>query len=161
MAIIWAGILLLCAWGTDALDGLLARKMNQSTLFGSIFDLVADRVVMTPILIITIIGGFWQRTSGIMLLNPYPYVIVVIIADMTILAGILIYLWKRRSRSMEFPRPTFVAKCTYSIQMLTLLIGVWGIGPNVFLGILMYLTIFVTLLAFYSYLRRGSYVFTS
>ncbi len=159
--IIWAGILLLIAWGTDGLDGFLARKLRQSTLFGSLFDLVADRCIMTPALIITIIGGYWQRTAGLMPFNPYPYAVVVFAADITVLVGVITLIWKQRTRAINFPPPTQIAKVSYSVQMLTLVIGVWGVGPNSLLAVFMYLTIIVTILAFYTYLKKASYVFTS
>ena len=159
--IIWAGILLLIAWGTDALDGFLARRLRQQTLFGSLFDLVADRCIMTPALIITIIGGYWQRTAGLMPFNPYPYAVVVFIADITVLVGVITLLRKRRTRTMNFPPPTRIARVSYSVQILTLLIGIWGVGPNALLAAFMYLTIIVTVLAFYTYMKKASYVFTS
>ena len=159
--IIWAGILLLIAWGTDGLDGFLARRLRQQTLFGSLFDLVADRCIMTPALIITIIGGYWQRTAGLMPFNPYPYAVVVFIADITVLVGVITLLRKRRTRTMNFPPPTQIARVSYSVQILTLLLGIWGVGPNALLVAFMYLTIIVTILAFYTYMKKASYVFTS
>jgi len=121
-----AGILLIVAWATDGLDGFLARRLGQSTLGGALFDLVADRLLMTSIL----------------------------------MAGIFTYMWKRRNRAIDFPPPTQVARITYSVQMLTLVVAVLGIGPDMLLAALMYLTIIFTLLASYSYLKRGGYVFT-
>jgi len=157
--VLWAGVLLVVAWITDGLDGFLARRLGQSTLAGALFDLIADRMIMTPILIVSIIGGFWQR-AGLMLFNPYPYAVIVIAADITVLAGVLIFMWKKRKRAIDFPPPTLVARITYSVQMLTLVVAVLGLGSDVFLAALMYLTIGCTLLAFYSYLRKGAYVFT-
>jgi len=158
--VILAGILLVVAWASDGLDGFLARKLGQSTLVGSLFDLATDRVLMTPTLIISIIKGLWWRTSNLMPLNPYPYAVIVIVADLTILVGIGTYLWKRRSRAIEFPTPTQIAKVTYLVQMLTLTVGVLGIGPDILIAGLMYLAILFTLIASYSYLKKGGYVFT-
>jgi len=159
--IICAGILLLIAWGTDGLDGFLARKLKQYTLFGSLFDLVADRCITSPALIITIIGGYWQRTASFMPFNPYPYAVVVFAADITVLAGVITLLWKRRTRSIDFPPPTQIARVSYSVQMITLVIAVWGVGPDALLAAFMYLTTIVTILAFYTYFKKASYVFTS
>jgi len=158
--ILWAGILLVIAWITDGLDGFLARRLEQSTLAGALFDLVADRVIMTPTLILSIGVGVWQRTASLMPFNPYPYAVIVIAADLTVLAGVFTFMWKRRNRVIEFPPPTQVARITYLIQMLTLVVGVLGIGPSMLLVALMYLTIISTLLASYSYLKKGGYVFT-
>ena len=159
--ILIAGILLIVGWATDGLDGLLARRMGQSTLAGALFDLVADRLLMTPTLILAIAGGLWSRTAGLMPFNPYPYAMVVIAADLTVMAGVFTFIWKRRRRVIEFPAPTLIARITYSVQMPTLVVGVLGIGPDMLLAALMYLTIILTLVASYSYFRKGAYVFTS
>jgi len=155
-----ADILLIVGWVTDGLDGLLARRMGQSTLAGALFDLVADRLLMTPTLILAIAGGLWSRTASLMPFNPYPYAMVVIGADLTVMAGVFTFIWKRRSRVIEFPAPTLIARITYSVQMPTLVVGVLGIGPDMLLAALMYLTIILTLVASYSYFRKGGYVFT-
>lgn len=39
------GVVLLIAISTDFFDGVLARKLNQETHFGAIFDPIADRIV--------------------------------------------------------------------------------------------------------------------
>ena len=155
-----AGTLLSIAWVTDGLDGFIARKLGQSTLGGSLFDLIADRVLMAPVVIFSVLNGLWWRTAGFMPLNPYPYAVVVVAGDIAILAGVFTFMWKRRSRVMDFPTPTAIAKITYSIQMLTLVVAILGLGPFIISAVLMYLAIIFTLLSFYSYLKKGSYVFT-
>mgnify|MGYP000041108345 CR=1 FL=1 len=158
--ILLAGILLSIAWITDGLDGFIARKLGQSTLGGALFDLIADRILMAPVVIFSVLNGLWWRTAGFMPLNPYPYAVVVVAGDITILAGVFTFMWKRRSRVMDFPTPTAIAKITYSIQMLTLVVVILGLGPSIISAVLMYLAIIFTLLSFYSYLKKGSYVFT-
>ena len=158
--ILLAGILLIVAWATDGLDGFLARRLGQSTLGGALFDLVADRVLMTPVLLLSVAGGLWWRTANLMPFNPYPYVVIVIAADLTVLAGVLTFMWKRRNRTIQFPFPTQIARITYSVQMITLVVAILGICPDRLLAALMYLTIMFTLLASYSYLKKGGYVFT-
>jgi len=159
--VILMGILLVVAWATDGLDGLLARRLGQSTLAGALFDIVTDRILMTSVLLLSIANGLWSRTAGLMPFNPYPYAVLVVAADLTLLAGVFTFMWKQRSRAIEFPPPTQIAKITYSIQMPTLVVGILGIGPDVLLAALMYLTIIFTLLASYSYLKKGGYIFTS
>lgn len=158
--VVLAGILLMIAWGTDGLDGFLARRLGQSSLAGALLDLVADRLIMTPAVILSIVGGYWARTAGMMPFNPYPYAAVVLVADLTVLVGVVTFLWKRRTRAMPFPPPTQLARIAYSVQMPTLVVGVLGIGPDWLLAGLMYLTIIITVAAFYSYMGKASYVFT-
>ncbi len=62
--------------------------------------------------------------------------------------------------TIEFPPPTQIVKITYSVQMPTLMVGVLGVGPDVLLAALMDLTIIFTLLASYSYFKKGGYIFT-
>lgn len=158
--VVLAGILLMIVWGTDGLDGFLARRLGQSSLAGALLDLVADRLIMTPAVILSIVGGYWARTAGMMPFTPYPYAAVVLFADLTVLVGVVTFLWKRRTRAMPFPPPTQLARIAYSVQMPTLVVGVLGIGPDWLLAGLMYLTIIVTVAAFYSYMGKASYVFT-
>ena len=54
-----AGILILVAAATDGLDGLLARRLGQSSLGGSLFDLVADEILFMPRLILATIAGLF------------------------------------------------------------------------------------------------------
>jgi len=156
-----AGILLSIAWATDGLDGFIARRLGQTTLGGALFDLIADRVLMTTTVILSITGGLWSRTATLMPFNPYPFAVIVIAGDLTILAGVLIFIWKQRRRVIEFPLPTQIAKITYSLQMLTLVICLLNIFPDILFAVVMYLTIICTLFSFYSYLKKGGYIFTS
>ena len=52
--ILIAGILLIVAGITDGLDGFLARRLKQSTLGGSIFDLVTDQMLIMPAIILSV-----------------------------------------------------------------------------------------------------------
>jgi len=156
-----AGILLSIAWATDGLDGFIARRLGQTTLGGALFDLIADRVLMTTTVVLSVAGGLWSRTATLMPFNPYPFAVIVIAGDLTILAGVLIFIWKQRRRVIEFPLPTQIAKITYSLQMLTLVICLLNIFPDILFAVVMYLTIICTLFSFYSYLKKGGYIFTS
>ena len=155
-----AGILVLVAASTDGLDGFLARRLGQSTLGGSLFDLVADQILFIPNLVVAIAVGLFSKTDDLMPWNPYPFAVVVIAAGVAVLAGVFTYIWKRRSRTFEFPTPTRTAKVIFWFWLAPAVVAVFGIGPDVVLAILMYLAIISTLLAFYSYLKKGSYIFT-
>ncbi|MBM4445806.1 MAG: CDP-alcohol phosphatidyltransferase family protein [Chloroflexi bacterium] len=155
-----AGILILIAAATDGLDGLLARRLGQSSLGGSLFDLVADEILFMPSLILAIAAGLFSRADSLMPLNPYPYAVLALAGGVAVLAGVGTYLWKRRSRNIEFPTPTGVAKVNFWFWLAPLVVAVFGIGPGWLLAALMYLAIISTVLTFYSYLKKGSYVFT-
>jgi len=155
-----AGILIVVAAATDGLDGLLARRLGQCSLGGSLFDMIADELLFMPSLILAIIAGLFSRTDGMMPFNPYPYAVLALAGGVAVFAGIGSFLWKRRSRAMEFPTPTGIAKVNFWFWLAPLVIAVFGIGPDWLLAALMYLAIVSTILTFYSYLKKGSYVFT-
>jgi len=102
----------------------------------------------------------FSKTDGLMPWNPYPYAVLALAGGVAVLAGVGTYLWKRRSRAFEFPTPTGVAKVNFTFWLAPLVVAVLGIGPDWLLAVLMYLAIISTVLTFYSYLKKGSYVFT-
>jgi len=165
-----AGILIIVAACTDGLDGLLARRLGQSSVGGSLFDLVADELFFMPTLILAIAAGLFSRTDHLMPFNPYPYAVLALAGGVAVLAGVGTYLWKRRTRTFEFPTPTGVAKINFWFWLAPLIVavfyGAFGVdpnsaaGPNIVLAVLMYFAIISTVLTFYSYLKKGSYVFT-
>ena len=165
-----AGILIVVAASTDWLDGFLARRLRQETPGGVIFDLVADEVFFMPSLILAIVAGVFSKTDNLMPWNPYPYAVLALAGGVAVLAGVGTYLWKRRTRTFEFPSPTGVAKVNFTFWLAPLVVAVFyeafEVGPDshmgliVLLAVLMYFSIISTLLTFYSYLKKGSYVFT-
>jgi len=155
-----AGIILVVAACTDWLDGFVSRKLKQSSLGGSLFDLIADELLFMPNLIIAINSGLFYKADGLMPLNPYPYAIPALAGGTAVLSGVGIYIWKRRNRVIVFPTPTGVAKVNFWFWLTPLVLAVFGIGPGWLLAGLMYLAIISTILTFYSYLKKGSYVFT-
>jgi phosphatidylglycerophosphate synthase len=155
-----AGALIVVAAATDGLDGLLARRLGQTSLGGSLFDLVTDEILFMPNLIIAVIMGLFSKADGLMPFNPYPYAVFALAGGVTVLAGVGIFIWKRRTRALEFPTPTGIAKLNFWFWLAPLVIAVFGIGPGWLLAVLMYLAIISTALSFYSYLKKGSYVFT-
>ena len=155
-----AGIVLVIAACTDWLDGFLARKLNRSGLFGSLFDMVADELLFMPNLIIAIIMGLFSRVNGLMPFNPYPYAVPAVAGGAAVFSGIITYLFKRRQRHFEFPTPTGIAKVNFWFWLAPLILAIFRIGPDWLLATMMYLAIISTILTFYSYLKKGSYVFT-
>jgi len=155
-----AGILLVVAASTDGLDGLMARRLKQYSLGGALFDMVADEILFMPNLILAVTSGLFSRVHGLLPFNPYPYAVPALAGGVAVLAGIAIYLWKRRRRDIEFPTPTGVAKVNFWFWLAPLILAVFDIGPDWLLAGLMYLAIISTVLTFYSYLKKGGYVFT-
>jgi phosphatidylglycerophosphate synthase len=159
-AIFAAAILLIVAAFTDTLDGILSRRLGQETPGGALFDLVADEILFMPSLILAIAAGLFARTDGLVPLNPYLYAVPALAGGASVLAGVAVFLWKRRTRVFDFPSPPPVAKANYWFWMAPLIVALLGVGPDSLLAVLMYLALISTILTFYAYLKKGSYVFT-
>ena len=155
-----AGILLIIAALTDWADGFVARRLGQTSLVGSLYDMLADELLFIPNLILAIIDGRFARTASLVVWNPYLYAVPALLGGFSVLIGIGIYLWKRRRRALVFPTPTLIAKINYWFWVIPLILAVLGIGPNILLAVLMYGALATTILSFYTYLKKGGYVFT-
>lgn len=158
--ILAAGIILIIAALTDFLDGNLARRMKQESRFGSLYDMIADQILFMPTLVLAIIAGCFARTDGLVFWNPYLYAVPALLGGVVAMTGIVVYLIKRRKKDFEFPTPTKVAKLNYWFWLVPLILAILNIGPDILLAILMYMALVSTILTFYSYLKKGSYVFT-
>jgi len=155
-----AGVILVVAASTDWLDGFISRRLKQSSLCGSLFDLIADELLFMPNLILAIHSGLFNKADSLMPGNPYPYAIPALAGGTAVLSGVSIYIWKRRKRMIVFPTPTGIAKVNFWFWLTPLVLAVFNFGPGWLLAGLMYLAIISTILTFYSYLKKGSYVFT-
>ncbi len=155
-----AGILILVATASDGLDGLAARKFNMATLFGAMYDLSADRCIMTPSLLLLAVRGRFDAAVGLMPYCPWPYAVTVVFADLTVLIGIVAYLIQRKSNpDLDFPKPPFIVKITYSFQILPVLVAAFFAPPSWFMAVLMYNAILFTIISFLVYLKKGGFVF--
>ncbi|MEW5944833.1 MAG: CDP-alcohol phosphatidyltransferase family protein [bacterium] len=155
-----AAVLFSAAAVTDALDGQAARRLNQSSVFGGMFDLVADRVLMMPTLIVMTALGAFDATRGLFPPGPYAYAAVVLSGDVTVLAGVYMFArLRRRDPGVEFPAPTPLAKAAYPAQVATIVAALVGLAPAV-VAALMYAAAALTILGFVTYMRKGGFVFT-
>jgi phosphatidylglycerophosphate synthase len=158
--ILISGVMLIFAATTDFFDGFLARKLGQTSLFGSLFDVVADELLFIPCLILAVIDGRFAGTAGLFPWTPYLYAIPALAGGTTVLIGVGTYLWKRRSRPLVFPTPPMAAKINYWFWLFPLILALLGIGPALLLAVFMYLAVISTIIAVYTYLKKGAYVFT-
>ena len=146
-----ATALFLGACLTDALDGYLARKMNQKTVLGSYIDPIADKLLLS---------------SGFLSLSFMPHLapsmkipgwvaISVISRDVIILTGsMLIFL----STGSLKAAPLFIGKLTTVVQMTTLC-AVLLAAPSWLERILFVTTVFLTALSGILYIRVGEKAF--
>ncbi len=70
-----AGVIFIIASLTDFLDGYLARKNNQVTDLGKMLDAIADKFLVSPVLIVLAVNGF------IPVVIPIVYIMRDIVVD--------------------------------------------------------------------------------
>jgi cardiolipin synthase len=96
---------------TDALDGLLARKLHQRTSLGSYLDPMADKILLTAAFVTLAI-----RSVPIVEHIPVWLTVLTISRDLIIaLSALIIHL---RTGHSEFP-PSLLGKCTTTVQLVT------------------------------------------
>jgi cardiolipin synthase (CMP-forming) len=106
-----ATLLFVLAGITDALDGLLARKLGQNTPLGSLLDPMADKILLTASFITLTIPSM-----PLALHIPLPLTVLSIARDLLIaLFALIIHMQTGHSR---FP-PSLLGKCTTALQLLT------------------------------------------
>ena len=80
----WALAVFCLASFTDMLDGILARKLNQITDFGKLFDPLADKLMVLTVL-------FCQGAAGIF---PWEAIIIVLVKELIMMTGSVYMLGK-------------------------------------------------------------------
>lgn len=136
---------LLLAGATDAIDGPIARRLNQRTKLGTFLDPLADKLLLT--------SGF--ISLSMLHLVPSWLVILVVSRDVILLLGTAV---AHVTNSPIDITPTFLGKGTTLLQLTYLLLVVlltWqGIGLAM-LSPLLIVTVLFTLSSGLHYLYRG------
>ena len=112
---IWVATLVFVLAGvTDALDGLLARKLQQKTALGSFLDPMADKLLLTASFVTLTVPSV-----PVVLHIPIWLTVLTISRDLLIaLSVLIIHLQTGHAR---FP-PSFIGKCTTTAQLTTIAI---------------------------------------
>ncbi len=92
---------------TDALDGLLARLLNQKTALGAFLDPIADKLILVSAFV----------TLAVQRMIPAWLAVVVISRDVLIIIGIAILEVSRVKYKIQ---PSMVSKCTTVAQLATI-----------------------------------------
>ena len=141
----FALLALLMAGLTDAIDGPIARKLNQRTRLGTVLDPLADKLLLT--------SGF--MTLSILHLVPSWLVILVVSRDVILLLGTAVAHVTNTPIDIT---PTFLGKGTTVLQLSYVLLVVlltWrGLGLSVLTPLLVAMVGF-TLASGLHYLYRG------
>ena len=137
--------ILACA--TDALDGTLARKLNQRTVLGSYIDPIADKLLL--------VSGFlslsFMRHLPSTVFIPAWVTVAVISRDVIILIGsAVIFITTGRLKAA----PLFIGKATTVAQMTTLFLALLSAPPAV-LWAAFVATVALTILSGIRYIQMG------
>ncbi len=146
-----ATLVFLLAGITDALDGLLARKLQQKTVLGSFLDPMADKLLLTAAFITLTIPSIPAAVH-----IPVWLTIVTISRDLLIALSVLII--HMQTNHAHFP-PSLLGKCTTASQLITVAVAMVAnfvrlVGVVLFLP-LVYLTLFFTVASGMHYFYRS------
>ncbi|MGH9323369.1 MAG: CDP-alcohol phosphatidyltransferase family protein [Vicinamibacteria bacterium] len=113
----WALAVFFVAGITDALDGLVARIRHERTELGAILDPLADKVLVTSLLIVL------SLPSSALTVRIPPWIAILSISrDAGILLAVLVFHLVIGKRS--FP-PSFLGKTTTVAHLVTILWVLW------------------------------------
>lgn len=147
-AFLKALILFTCLGLTDALDGFLARILNQQTVLGSYLDPIADKVLITSCFL----------ALAILKVIPGWLAVVVISRDVIILLGISVLSIMNITFKVQ---PLFVSKVTTALQIASVFFALFfkalphPVIDDVWLLLPYWLTALFTILSGYQYVVRG------
>ncbi len=132
---------------TDALDGTLARKLNQVTAFGAYLDPIADKLLL--------LSGFLSLSfmshlpDGMRI--PAWVTISVVARDIVIILGATtIFITTGALKA----KPLFIGKITTVFQMFTLFLAL-TMSPAPFLTVFFFATVFLNIASGIQYIRLG------
>ncbi len=122
---------------TDALDGLLARTLQQKTVLGSYLDPMADKLLLTSAFITLTI-------PSLHLAAHIPVWLTVTSISRDILIALSALIINLQTGHSTFP-PSFMGKCTTAVQLLT--VGLCMLTNFVPLAMVLFLpSVYITLL---------------
>ncbi len=133
---------------TDALDGFLARRMNQKTSLGAILDPVADKLLlMSSFIMLGVMGGI-----------PLWLVVLVVSRDAVILFGYVAISFLLDERLEVLP--TMMGKLSTVFQLITVGVVLLMLARSELLesridDALIYLTAATTVISGVQYLYLG------
>ena len=145
----WALLVFLVAAVSDAVDGLLARLLQQRTILGSYLDPAADKLLTASSFI----------TLAILSILPGWLAVVVISRDVIICLGIMILHWT--SHALEI-RPTLASKITTVLQFCTVIVALLSKPPSFTTFLIDYLiwgTAVATVVSGLQYIGKGIKIF--
>lgn len=138
--------LLLISVVSDFFDGYLARKLNQETTFGAIFDPIADKLVALTM----------YTYLGVIELAPIWFVLILVVRNFAQLLSIPILVWWLKINF--FVKPSLFAKIATAISdiyiFVPMFLFVWFDIPVGIKNLLMFIISVVELRILFTYIPR-------
>ncbi len=100
---------------TDALDGLLARKLQQKTALGSFLDPMADKLLLTAAFVTLTIPSIPNA-------EHIPVWLTIVSISRDLLIALFALIMHLQIHHTKFP-PSFLGKCTTASQLITVAIA--------------------------------------
>ena len=120
---------------SDAADGYLARKLNASSHYGAIVDPLADKALLVSAYVAFAVVG----------LLPWWVAVILLLRDLLIISGALIYRWKFGRYKMA---PSLWGKISTAVQitfaLMLLMQQVYPVLPEFSLQVGLWLVILTT-----------------
>ena len=142
---VWAFALFLAAGASDAVDGAIARLLDQRSDLGVILDPAADKLLLVSVFVVL----------GVMQVLPVWLVVAVVSRDLVIVAGLAIATMLGRPMDV---RPALVSKANTAAQIalagVVLLSLALGESWPLTIGTLVWTTAALTFASLLLYTRR-------
>jgi len=137
---LYLGVLII----SDLLDGMIARKLNQTTKFGEVLDPVVDKFFAITVFI----------SVSLTLKLPLFYFGMFFLRDaFSILAVIFLLTQHKKIKGVEIKARPF-GKLTTALQFLTIVAMVWGQLDVIFFGvILVFISSIFTIIDYLTYYK--------
>tara|TARA_Y200000002_G_scaffold381919_1_gene397298 strand:+ start:1710 stop:2243 length:534 start_codon:yes stop_codon:yes gene_type:complete len=137
--------LFLAAATTDFFDGFIARKFDQETDFGSLLDLIADKILVLSLLI------WFIYTFDSLLIFVSSYLIIL----RELIVSSLRVHFLSKTKSLEMIKPNFLGKLKTTIQLmaiaLILLVPVFDNTYLEFVASILFLSAMLSLISLQNY----------
>jgi cardiolipin synthase len=114
----WAFVVFILAGVSDALDGILARRMRQSSRLGAFLDPTADKLLMTACFVVLSIPDHPKSIPDSEIANHLPVYLTIVTISRDVFIVMIALLIHLSSGIRSFP-PTSLGKLTTATQLLT------------------------------------------
>lgn len=136
----WGVPLFFIAALTDMIDGSLARLRKQVTDWGSIYDPVADKLLISTVLIVTVAQH----------INPWLALVIIVLEIIMIVGGFI-----RKQHGFKVQANTWgkIKMCLQVSGVMALLIALW-LGVDLFIPFstaIFYMAIVFAVISLYTY----------